>query len=157
MLVLTELKKPKDIQISLSHCSCSTYNLKQSTKSHRDHCHCPAWSNASSKAPQAATSGAGPTWPDATLSGAGILWAYQVEPPKWLLESCTSGGGSRWVRDVTPCHDTHFITLHAFHSDTKSPSSACWERCPKLVSSGWTERRHSAPTNKPRLVDTMPC
>ena len=56
-----------DIQISLSHCSCSTYNLKQSTKSHRDHCHCPAWSNASSKAPQAATSGAGPTWPDAMM------------------------------------------------------------------------------------------
>lgn len=103
------IKKTKDIQISLSHCSCSTYNLKQSTKSHRDHCHCPAWSNASSKAPQAATSGAGPTWPDATLSGAGILRAYQVEPPKWLLESCTSGGGSRWVRDVTPYHDTHFM------------------------------------------------
>ena len=37
----------------------------QGTKSHRDHCHCPASSNASSSAPQAATSGAGPCRPEA--------------------------------------------------------------------------------------------
>ena len=64
------------------------------------------------------------------------------------------------MSDVTPYA---WYTLHASHSDTvhaflfMSPSSACWERCPKLVSSGRTERRHSAPTNKPRLVDKMPC